>query len=140
MSGFQEFLDDFLSSWQNSSLDEMKVKISDSYQAREISSQSELYDFGYDESIEGWDQAFTSFQKDGTKWILKKLAVTPLRRNEMLAIIFASIEVDGKQSETGNVFFNTFRKEVQGNWKLVRSYIEAGIPGEHVNAFDLKKE
>ncbi|WP_166000188.1 flavoprotein [Bacillus sp. Cs-700] len=140
MSGFQEFLDDFLSSWQNSSLDEIKVKISDSYQAREISSQSELYDFGYDESIEGWDQAFKAFKNDGSTWVLKKLTVTPLRRNEMLAIIFASIEVDGKQSETGNVFFNTFRKEVQGNWKLVRSYIEAGIPGENVKAFDLKEE
>ena len=63
MSGFQEFLDDFLTSWQNSSLDEIKYKISDSYQAREISSQSELYDFGYEESIQGWDQAFTAFQE-----------------------------------------------------------------------------
>ena len=78
------------------------------------------------------------FKNDGTKWVLKKLAVTPLRRNEMLAIIFASIEVDGKQSETGNVFFNTFRKGVQGNWKLVRSYIEAGVPSEHVEALYLK--
>ncbi|MFP3339383.1 hypothetical protein R0J91_15510, partial [Micrococcus sp. SIMBA_131] len=92
-------------------------------------------DFGYDESIEGWEQAFKAFKNDGSTWVLKKLTVTPLRRNEMLAIIFASIEVDGKQSETGNVFFNTFRKEVQGNWKLVRSYIEAGIPAEQVNAF-----
>ncbi|WLR58788.1 flavoprotein [Guptibacillus hwajinpoensis] len=140
MSGFEEFLDDFLSSWRNCSLDEIKYKISDTYQAREISSQSERYDFGYEESIQGWDQAFSAFQKDGTKWVLKKLAVTPLRRNEMLAIIFASIEVDGKQSETGSVFFDTFRKGVQGNWKLVRSYIEAGIPIEHISTFQTEEK
>ncbi len=140
MSGFKEFLEEFLTSWQNSSLDEIKYKISDSYQAREISSQSEVYDFGYEESIQGWEQAFTAFQNDGTNWVLKKITVTPLRRNEMLAIIFASIEVDGNQSETGNVFFNTFRKGAEGKWKLVRSYIEAGIPIEHVGLFHLKEE
>lgn len=49
MSGFQKFLDDFITSWQNFSLDDMKYKISDTYHAREISSQSERYDFGYKE-------------------------------------------------------------------------------------------
>ncbi|TKD72437.1 flavoprotein [Pseudalkalibacillus hwajinpoensis] len=128
MSGFQEFLDEFLSSWRRSSIDELKSYISESYQAREVTSQSEVYDFHYEESIQGWEQAFHAFEKDGTVWVLEQVAVTPLRRNEMLAIIHASIKVDGEQSETGNVFFDTFRKGVQGNWKLVRSYIEAGVP------------
>ncbi|MDQ0483738.1 flavoprotein [Guptibacillus hwajinpoensis] len=133
MSGFQEFLDDFLTSWHNCSLDDMKYIINDTYQAREVSSQSELYDFGYEESIEGWDQAFTAFKNDESSWVLKKLAVTPIRRNEMLAIIFATIESNGKQSDTGNVFFNTFRKGAEGNWKLVRSYIEAGVSIDYVD-------
>ncbi|WP_347551735.1 flavoprotein [Pseudalkalibacillus hwajinpoensis] len=138
MSGFQEFLDSFLTSWENSSLEEVTYVISESYQAREVSSQSEVVDFGYKESIEGWKQAFKSFKKDKTTWELTELAVNPLRRNEMLAIIWASISVDGNQSETGSVFFDTFRKGTQGNWKLVRSYIEAGIPRENVTEFQMK--
>ncbi|WP_377890966.1 flavoprotein [Alkalihalobacillus sp. R86527] len=133
MKSFDEFLDEFLESWSQSSIDGVKYKISDSYQAREVTSQSEIYDFGYIESVKGWEQAFTSFKKDGTQWNLKKVSITPLRRNEMLAVIWASISVEGKRSETGNLFFSTFRKGVQGDWKLVRSYIEAGVPQENIS-------
>ncbi|WP_270180791.1 flavoprotein [Alkalihalobacillus sp. CinArs1] len=136
MKNFDEFLDEFLESWRQSSIDGVKYKISDSYQAREITSQSEIYDFGYTESVKGWEQAFTAFKKDGTQWDLKKVSVTPLRRNEMLAVIWASISAGGKRSETGNLFFNTFRKGVQGEWKLVRSYIEAGVPQENITKIE----
>ncbi|WP_053216109.1 hypothetical protein [Guptibacillus hwajinpoensis] len=57
----------------------------------------------------------------------------------MLAIIYASIKEDGEQSETGNVFFDTFRKGVQGNWKLVRSYIEAGVPIKNMSSLHSKE-
>lgn len=136
MKSFEEFLDEFLESWSGSNIDGVKYKISDSYQAREITSQSEIYDFGYTESVQGWEQAFSTFKKDGTQWLLKKVSVTPLRRNEVLAVIWASISTDGKRSETGNLFFNTFRKGVQGDWKLVRSYIEAGVPKETITNED----
>lgn len=136
MKTFEDFLDEFLESWRNSSIEEMKYRISDTYQAREVTSQSEIYDFGYTESVKGWDQAFSSFKKDGTQWELKKVSVTPLRRNEMLAVIWASISADGKRSETGNLFFDTFRKGIQGDWKLVRSYIEAGVPQENITSED----
>ncbi|WP_321212280.1 hypothetical protein [Pseudalkalibacillus hwajinpoensis] len=61
MSGFQEFLDGFLTSWRKSSIDELKGYISESLLAREVTSQSEIYDFGYEESIQGWERAFNAF-------------------------------------------------------------------------------
>ncbi|WP_407272894.1 hypothetical protein [Radiobacillus sp. PE A8.2] len=44
-----------------------------------------------------------------------------------MAVIWASLNIDGKPVETANLFFQTFRK-TDGDWRLIRSYIEAGVP------------
>jgi hypothetical protein len=50
----------------------------------------------------------------------------------MLAILSATIIIEGKTLETANIFFDTFKKSVENEWQLIRSYIEAGVPIENL--------
>ena len=56
-NSFRYFLDSYLDIWRNSSLADMKRIISKDYKAREISA-GEVVDFGYEQSIAGWEQGF----------------------------------------------------------------------------------
>ncbi|TKC18941.1 flavoprotein [Robertmurraya kyonggiensis] len=122
---FRHFLDRFLEVWSLSVLEELKNMISEDYHGREISN-SEIIDFGYVESLDGWEQGFKFVNEHNAKWILKEMDIIPLRENENLVIISATMEIYGKRLKTGNLFFDTFRKNDLNEWKLVRSYIEAG--------------
>ncbi|WP_077622865.1 hypothetical protein [Sediminibacillus massiliensis] len=124
---FETFLDNYLSSWKKFSLSDISEVEDESYQAREITGDSKIVDFGYEESIDGWDQAFSQL-KGNAEWVLKKVAVIPLRDKEIMAVISATLIIDSNQIETANLFFQTFKKVDGKGWKLVRSYIEAGIP------------
>ena len=59
---FRNFLDSFLNSWRNSSIDEMKDLITQDYQAREITN-GKVVDFGYQESINGWSRDSNSLKR-----------------------------------------------------------------------------
>jgi hypothetical protein len=128
---FKSFLNQFLNAWFRSSLDEMSGMISHTYQAREITSTGEILDFGYEESIEGWKQGFQFVIETESEWVLKTVSIMQLRENEVLAVISASMIIDGKPLETANIFFDTFKHE-NGEWKLVRSYVEAGVRVDQV--------
>ena len=43
--------------------------------------------------------------------------------------------INGKLLDTGNLFIDTFKMVNNQEWKLVRSYIEAGVPIDHINGF-----
>ncbi|WP_433747597.1 nuclear transport factor 2 family protein [Falsibacillus pallidus] len=126
--GFREFLDAYLKAWKNSSITEMKNYISPDYQAREISG-GDIIDFGYEESIEGWKQGFEFVLKEKAAWDIAERTIIPLREDECLAILSANIIIEGKPLDSVNLFFNTFRN-TDGEWKLVRSYIEAGVSAD----------
>lgn len=122
---FESFLDQFLSAWSRSSLEELQAFISTEYQAREFS-RGEILDFGYEESIEGWEQGFQFVRENQAEWQLKTMSTIPLREDETMAIISATLHIEGKPIGTANLFCNTYK--LYGNeWKLVRSYIEAGV-------------
>jgi hypothetical protein len=123
---FRIFLNKFMEYWRNSSLNELKEVISIDYQAREITG-GKIIDFGYDESISGWEQGFVYVKENNAQWDLKEVSVIPLRDNENMVILSASLIINGKKLETANLFFQTFKTENNSNWKLIRSYIEAGI-------------
>lgn len=123
---FRQFLDTYLNVWRTSSLTELKDLISIDYQAREIRG-GELIDFGYEESIQGWEHGFHFVQENNAQWILKEISIIPLRDDERLVILSATMTINGKSLETANLFFQTFKRNNIGDWKLVRSYIEAGI-------------
>ncbi|MBY6036608.1 flavoprotein [Fictibacillus nanhaiensis] len=125
---FREFIEKFKETWRNSSISELREMICNNYEAQEIRNQEKV-NFGYKESIDGWEQAFNYVKNHDAEWMLTEVGVIPLRNDEVMVILWATLVVDGKKLETANLFFETFRYE-NGDWKLVRSYIEAGLPLE----------
>ncbi|HYK72054.1 MAG TPA: flavoprotein [Pseudoneobacillus sp.] len=130
---FNDFFNRYIEIWKSSSFIELKEMISKDYQAREITGK-DIIDFGYEESITGWEQAFTYFKNKDSQWILNEIATIPLREEEIMVIVAASLIIEGKTLETSNLFFQTFRREDNNDWKLVRSYIEARIYTENINS------
>jgi hypothetical protein len=128
---FRQFLNTFIDAWKQSSITNMAKFIPNDYQAREIT-RGEIVDFGYDESISGWEQGFDFVMENGAKWEINQISIIALRENEMLAILSATIIIPGKTMETANLFFDTFKKSDDNDWQLIRSYIEAGVPIENL--------
>lgn len=123
---FRHFLDSYLNIWRNSSLSDMKWIISKDYKAREISA-GEVVDFGYKQSIAGWEQGFNFVKREGNSWDLNEVSIIPLREDEVMAIISATLVIDGKKLENVSLFFQTFKKQANDDWTLIRSYIETGV-------------
>jgi hypothetical protein len=134
---FRLFFDHYLRVWSESSLEEMKELISKDYQAREIRGD-QIDDFGYEESVKGWEQGFLYVTENEGAWELKELAVIPLKGDEVMAILTASIILKGERLGTANLFFDTFKKEKEGSWKQARSYVETGIPPERISSLQLQ--
>jgi len=126
---FRTYLDDFLEAWYTSNLSELSEFLCKDYQAREIA-ENQIIDFGYEQSIQGWEEGFRFVKENNHQWLLEEVSITPLRHDEQLVVISATIIVQGKPLDTANLFFNTFKKVEKNDWKLVRSYIETGIPLE----------
>ncbi len=125
---FHDALHDFYTCWKASSLQGLQKFISEDYKAREIS-RGEIVDFGYEESIRGWEQGFAYVKGENGSWELEELSVIQIRDDEYLVVVTATIIVNEKSLDTVNLFFDTFKK-IHEEWKLVRSYIEAGVPKE----------
>ncbi|MFC4557281.1 flavoprotein [Virgibacillus kekensis] len=130
-SSFRKFLNSYLDVWRNSSLTELKDIISKYYKAREISN-GELVDFGYEEAITGWEQGFNFAKQEENKWDLNEEAIIPLRQDEIMVILSATLIIDGKKLENVSLFFQTFKRNENNDWKLIRSYIEAGVPNANL--------
>ena len=125
-NSFSIFLDTFLDAWRTSSLMDLKELIAQEYQGREITG-GDIADFGYEESVNGWEQGFNFAKKNNAQWNIKVVSTLPLREDETMVILSATMVIQGKSLETANLFFDTFKKFNNRDWKLVRSYIEAGI-------------
>jgi hypothetical protein len=117
----------YLESWRSSSLIDFEPFISKAYKAREITSEGQVIDFGYAESIKGWEQGFHFVKKNEAEWLLNELATLTLREDEIMVILSAGMAIKGHPLATSNLFFHTFKRTDGHNWLLVRSYIEAGI-------------
>lgn len=125
-NSFSIFLGTYLDAWRNSSLVDLKELIAQSYEAREITGGN-IVDFGYVESLNGWEQGFNFAKENNAQWNIRVVSILPLRKDETMAILSATMVIQGESLKTANLFFQTFKKYNQGDWKLVRSYIEAGI-------------
>ncbi|WP_427136870.1 flavoprotein [Psychrobacillus psychrodurans] len=136
---FSKFLDIYLDIWRESSLKDLKKLISRDYKAREIIG-GDIFDFGYEESLNGWEQGFSFAKENNAQWNINVISILPLRENETMAILSATLIIQGKSIETANLFFQTFKKDSINDWKLVRSYIEAGIPFISTNTVLFNKD
>ncbi|MFZ7946013.1 flavoprotein [Neobacillus sp. 19] len=126
-NSFSMFLDTYIDIRRTSSLEGLKELISKDYEAREITG-GDIVDFGYEESIIGWEQGFDFAKENDAQWNIDVISILPLREAETMAIISATLVIQGKRLDTANLLFQTFKKNSINDWKLVRSYIEAGIP------------
>jgi len=106
---------------------ELKDLISKDYKAREVT-DGRIMDFGYEESLKGWEQGFNFVKENGASWEITEIAEMPLRDGETMMIISAAIILNDKRMETSNLFMQTFKMDDNNDWKLVRSYIETSIP------------
>ena len=131
-NSFSVFLDTYLDVWRTSSLVDLKELISKDYKAREITGR-DIVDFGYEESVNGWEQGFNFVKENNVQWNIKVVSILPLREDETMAILSATLIIQGKTLGTANLFFQTFKKNNNNDWRLVRSYIEAGIPFDSTN-------
>lgn len=132
---FSEFFNYYQEVWKTCNFDEMKALISKDYQAREITKDG-IVDFGYDESLRGWREAFSFVQSNHGQWDVHEIGVIPLGKDEMMGILSAAILMNGKSLQTANLFFETFRVQ-DDEWQMVRSYSETGIPAEMLKDFSL---
>ena len=130
-NSFRKFYDKYLQVWRSSSLSDLKEIISKDYYAVEVS-DGEIVDFGYEESISGWEEGFTFAKEEGNEWELKEISVVPLREGEVMAIVSATLVIDGKTLDNVSLFFQTFKRQGNDEWKLIRSYIETGVPTENI--------
>lgn len=128
---FKKFLDLYLDAWRLSSLNRMRDLISKDYKAREVR-DGNIIDFGFEESIKGWEQGFLFAEENNAEWALNVFAIIPLRTDEIMVIISTTMILQGKSIDSGHLFFQTFRKESFEDWKLKRSYIEAGISLDNI--------
>ncbi|TMW71458.1 flavoprotein [Alteribacter natronophilus] len=128
---FREFADHYYEVWRSSSIDSLRNIIAEDYQGREINGGKPV-DFGFGESVSGWEQGFTFVKENNAKWVLEEIATFTLRTDEVMMVVSATMDIGGKRMDTGNVLFQTFKKDGTDEWKLVRSYIEAGIPAENL--------
>lgn len=133
---FRKSLDTYLTAWRNSSLAELKEFIPRDYKAREISG-GKIVDFGYEESINGWEQGFQFVNENNGQWSIKEHSIVPLRAQEVLVILSATIIIDGKSLDTVNLFFETFKEINPNEWKMVRSYVEAGVPIHNLEQLEI---
>ncbi|KAA0550420.1 flavoprotein [Bacillus sp. BGMRC 2118] len=133
---FETTLEGYLHAWRSSSLLELQKYIAEDYSAREVS-QGEIIDFGYEQSIAGWEQGFQFVNENDGQWILEQISILPLKDDERMVIISATIELERKPIETANLFFQTFKKVNHSKWMLVRSYIEAGIQRQKNSGFTI---
>ncbi|UTR10671.1 flavoprotein [Evansella sp. LMS18] len=131
-NNFQETIDRFLTAWRNSSLSDLSRFIDDSYQAREIR-DGEPQDFGYEESIKGWEQAFGFVRENNGEWVVNQISAMELNEDEVMAVLTGTLILNGEIMKTGNLFFETFKKSSDGEWRIVRSYIETGVPMKKLN-------
>jgi uncharacterized protein YjbI with pentapeptide repeats len=128
---FRKFLDTYIDIWRSSSITQLTGLISKNYKAREITN-GEIVDFGFEESITGWEQGFNFVKENNAEWELKVISVIPIRIDERLVIISATMVLQGKSLNTINIFFQTFKKESTEDWVLIRSYIETGVSKENI--------
>ncbi|WP_342601062.1 flavoprotein [Psychrobacillus sp. FSL H8-0483] len=133
-NSFRTFLDTYLDVWRSSSLAELKDLISQNYESREITS-GDIVDFAYEESVNGWEQGFNFVKGNNAQWNIEVISILPLREDETMVILSATILIQGKSLETANLFFQTFKRYGTNDWKLIRSYIEAGIPNVNIKSF-----
>ncbi|MDZ5713289.1 hypothetical protein [Jeotgalibacillus haloalkalitolerans] len=129
----EKTIEAFIEAWKDSSISRLTDFIHPQYQAREIRN-GQAEDFGYEESVKGWSDAFQSLSSGINEWIIEERARYKLNNTETTVVLWVTVKTEADTQLSGSLFFETFR-EKDGQIKLVRSYIETGVLREYGQFF-----
>lgn len=125
MEDFTTFLNRYLSKWKAAELEFMEKVIDETFQGIQ-NRDGIISTHGKETSVTEWSQAFNYFKDKDMEWILSPISILPLNGKENMAIIRATMTLEGKLIDTSNLFFQTFTWK-SGEWKLIRTYEETGV-------------
>ncbi|SNZ14172.1 hypothetical protein SAMN05421503_2252 [Terribacillus aidingensis] len=130
MEDFHVFINQYLAKWKTADVEFIADVIDEAFQGVEVR-DGILSHYGKELSVTGWKQAFAYFEDKKMEWVLTPISILSLNDREIMAIIRATMTLDGKLIETSNLFFQTFTNK-NGMWKLIRTY-EANWYYEYIN-------
>ncbi|QXE02835.1 flavoprotein [Terribacillus sp. DMT04] len=125
MEDFHVFINHYLAKWKAADVEFIENLIDDTFQGMEVRDGS-ISSYGKESSVTGWKQAFAYFKDKKMEWVLTPISILPLNEKDIMAIIKATMTLDGKLIKTSNLFFQTFTMK-NGKWRLIRSYEETGV-------------
>lgn len=132
MTEFQSFFKQYQQAWNGGDAKKLVGLFSKDLQVREAHAGNDISDWGYEQSLSGWQQAFDAYGSQGPKWHFHEVTVNQVSDDEVMAVFWVTFELNGKLTSGANFFVETFRREIEG-WRLYRSYSEAGIPKKYVS-------
>ncbi|RPF50136.1 DUF4440 domain-containing protein [Aquisalibacillus elongatus] len=126
LKDFKAFLHKYREDWNSTNAEQMSSNSSKQLKVRWANPDAEVSDWGYEETKEGWKQAYGQFEGRNPKWSFEDVLVDVNKQQEGVAIFWVKFELDGKMTGEKLLFTETFRKE-NGKWKKIREYVENGF-------------
>src|SRR5699024_11926943 len=123
---FKDFLAEYRESWNSNDAIRMANHSSNELKVRWAAPNAEVSDYGYENSREGWKQAYEMYKGRSPMWYFQDVLVDINDWNEAVAIFWVSFEIDGELTDSKLLFMETFRKE-NNEWKKIREYVENGF-------------
>jgi hypothetical protein len=121
---FQRFFIHYQEVWNSCNAKDMNDLISPDISVRWVGPGPSISDWGYEETCDGWVQAYKHYEGHDPKGYFKELHITSASENEVIATFWVTFEMDGKQNDVVKLFVQRFRKEQNHEWKLIREYCE----------------
>ena len=121
---FQRFFIRYQEIWNSCIVEEMNALISKDIAVRWVGPGASISDWRYEETSDGWVQAYKHYEGHDPKWHFKVLHITPASENEVIATFWVTFEMDGESIDVVKLFVQRFRKEQNDEWKLIREYCE----------------
>jgi hypothetical protein len=106
MEDFHVFIKHYLAKWKSADIKFIEEIIDETFQGVEVRDGS-LSHYEKELSVTGWKQAFAYFKDKKMEWVLTPISILSLNDRETMAIIRATMTLDGKLIETSNLFFQT---------------------------------
>ncbi|MFJ8526929.1 hypothetical protein [Bacillus sp. NPDC094106] len=121
---FQKFFIRYQKVWNGCNARDMNAFMSTDIAVRWVGPGPSISDWGYEETSNGWVQAYKHYEGHDPKWHFKELHITPASENEVIATFWVTFEMDGEFIDVVKLFVQRFRKEQNDEWKLIREYCE----------------
>lgn len=127
LADFKGFLLKYHESWNSCDTDRMSGYSSKGLKVRWAGKDAAVNDWGYDNAVMGWKQAFEIYKGRNPKWFFEDILTEINQYQEGVAVFWVTFEVDGNITGNKMLFVETFRKE-NNQWHKIREYVENTFP------------